>query len=227
MLTPMQNKKRCPDCKKLKWKEDFGRNSSNKDGLYSYCRACVCRRTRARVEKDPDAHREYMRQYMQRQRLRGAEEGKRLRALYLARRFWMTVRVTDLESCWEWTGHRTVEGYGKVMRDGKKWPAHRLAWNLTYNDGPHGVVMHKCDNRACCNPLHLQDGTPLENTFDMIAKGRAASFGHEIMLTPEKVAEVRRLSLAGETGRAIAARMGVSTATISKVLTGKRWSSVA
>lgn len=223
----MQTKKRCSDCKKLKWKEDFGLCSSAKSGLYSYCRACVCKRTKARVAKDPDAHREYMRNYMDRQRRRGAEEGRRLRSLYLARLFWTKVSVAGLESCWEWHGYRTDEGYGRAMRYGKIWPAHRLAWSLAYNDDPQGVVMHRCDNRACCNPLHLQDGTPLENTLDMIAKGRAASFGHEIVLTPEMVAEVRRLSLAGETGRAIAQRIGVSTATISRVLTGKRWRSVA
>ena len=34
------------------------------------------------------------------------------------------------------------------------------------------VVMHTCDNPACCNPLHLRLGTTADNVADKWAKGR-------------------------------------------------------
>lgn len=31
---------------------------------------------------------------------------------------------------------------------------------------------HHCDNRTCCQPEHLFEGTPSDNVQDMMAKGR-------------------------------------------------------
>ncbi len=42
------------------------------------------------------------------------------------------------------------------------------------------------------------------------------------VLTAEDVAEIRRMAAEGVIGKAIAARMGVSPACISRILTGKR-----
>ncbi len=52
--------------------------------------------------------------------------------------------------------------------------AHRVSW-VIHNGGikePKKMVMHRCDNPGCVNPLHLRLGTCSENTRDMVNKGR-------------------------------------------------------
>ena len=84
-------------------------------------------------------------------------------------------KVEKTKGCWNWTGSVLTTGlpYGQ-FRDGKRmWKAHR--WSYTYHFGaiPNGKhVMHSCDNPRCVNPLHLSIGTALDNTRDMIRKGR-------------------------------------------------------
>lgn len=71
-------------------------------------------------------------------------------------------------------GSRTVKGYGQLKGDGSALVrAHRAAWTVTFGPIPEGVyVLHSCDNPPCCNPHHLWLGTALDNTRDIIAKGR-------------------------------------------------------
>ena len=50
---------------------------------------------------------------------------------------------------------------------------HRLAWEVAHSPIPEGmVVMHICDNPACCNLEHLKLGTRAENNRDRLKKGR-------------------------------------------------------
>lgn len=37
--------------------------------------------------------------------------------------------------------------------------AHVVAYMAYYGEAPSGVVMHKCNNKQCCNPHHLVVGT--------------------------------------------------------------------
>lgn len=227
--TPMQaigGLKVCSRCRIEQTTDQFPRGRAWKDGLYPQCRGCVRERGAAQRGSDPDGHRAYMREYMKAWRLPQKAERKRLRELALARDFWLQVSIGDLAECWEWSGSCDPDGYGRLMRGRKVWRAHRLAWLLAYGEEPQQVIMHKCDNPPCCNPLHLSDDSDVANAHDMIAKGRAYSFGHQIKLTPERVMEIRRRSQSGETGRSIAAALGVSFATVSRVLSGKRWAHV-
>lgn len=51
--------------------------------------------------------------------------------------------------------------------------AHRVAWVLAGNELPAGAcLLHKCDNPACINPLHLFLGSRRDNMHDMTRKGR-------------------------------------------------------
>ena len=49
----------------------------------------------------------------------------------------------------------------------------RAVYQITYGDlDPEMYVLHSCDNRRCCNPLHLRQGTPWDNSRDMLLRGR-------------------------------------------------------
>lgn len=70
-----------------------------------------------------------------------------------------------------WRNSKTSRGYGSARFDGAGMPSHRIAFMLTYGYLPP-VVMHACDNPACCNPAHLRGGTQQDNIADMDRKGR-------------------------------------------------------
>lgn len=84
-------------------------------------------------------------------------------------RFWS--KVDKGERCWIWTGYRCNSGYGRMTfeQDGRivTWLAHRLAWKFENGSiGEGAVIRHKCHNRACVNPAHLEDGTQADNMED-------------------------------------------------------------
>lgn len=95
--------------------------------------------------------------------------------LKLAPRFWSGVEVVSPSECWHWLGSVTTgTGYGSwdspVGRS-----AHRFAWAASNGRIiPDGMVIrHRCDNRICCNPGHLELGTQMENVRDMVQRDRA------------------------------------------------------
>lgn len=108
---------------------------------------------------------------------------------YDARRRTDEVALTELASriekwtipepnsgCLLWFGATTKKGYGLVGiggRKGKSIYAHRLAYTIAKGAIPEGLsILHRCDNRCCCNPDHLFVGSPADNTNDMINKDR-------------------------------------------------------
>ncbi|MDN7354608.1 HNH endonuclease signature motif containing protein [Acetobacter senegalensis] len=64
-------------------------------------------------------------------------------------------------------------GHGVIWDNGKMVLAHHVAFRAKYGPIQEGmVVMHLCDNPACCNPDHMALGTQKENTHDSVLKGR-------------------------------------------------------
>lgn len=80
-------------------------------------------------------------------------------------------RATITETgCWEWP-HLKNDGYGVTTFRGQRWRVHRLTWHhLKTPLSKATVVHHKCANRACCNPDHLQATTAHANNAEMMAR---------------------------------------------------------
>ena len=76
--------------------------------------------------------------------------------------FW--ARVAKSESCWVWTGGRTVEGYGRLKFRGLVQSAHRFSWELLVAPlEPGDQIDHLCHVRECVNPAHLRVATNAQN----------------------------------------------------------------
>jgi len=139
----------------------------------------------------------------------------------IEKRFWANVVKT--ESCWEWTGGRTYQGYGKVWHDGRTVGAHRVSAMLAGMDVEDKFVCHTCDNKSCVNPDHLFVGTNKDNQDDMARKQRGYDHRRHwnTKLTEAQVVEIKQRRAAGEGLVSIAKDYGVSHVHVSLIARGK------
>lgn len=80
----------------------------------------------------------------------------------------------EVTGCWNWTGPRDKNGYGRTSYNGKSVRMNRLAAHYWFGhplDSPL-FVLHRCDNPSCVNPNHLFIGTVTDNNRDTVAKKR-------------------------------------------------------
>ena len=166
-------------------------------------------------------------------------------------KFWRRVEKRDDAECWPWIGFRHISGYGHFKHQGGTYKSHRVAYALTFGgiewstgkQGARGLlVLHRCDNRCCCNPAHLFLGSQHDNVMDASRKRRFHQGREHYLakLTDENVAEIKRMEYDGiikRRGRGwfrkdpersvsmkeIGLRYGVSSKTIEQVLARRAW----
>lgn len=136
-------------------------------------------------------------------------------------RFLSHVEKTD--DCWLWTGAKTC-GYGRFGVGDKVFVSSRVAYELWVGEIPDGlVVRHKCRNRHCVNPEHLETGTQSENVADTLRDGTMAR-GEKMgsaKLTEDQVRDIR--NRVNQTHQALADEFGVSRRTIGFIINRVNW----
>jgi len=81
------------------------------------------------------------------------------------RNFLSKIKINE-NGCWIWTGHLHKNGYGKLTWHQKTVTAHRLIYEYYHGQiDPSLTIDHLCRNRACCNPVHLEQVTMKENVL--------------------------------------------------------------
>lgn len=89
----------------------------------------------------------------------------------LEQRFWE--KVQRAEGCWLWMGGKFAAGYGRIGAGGRSLKAHRVAYELLVGAIPDGLqIDHKCRNKLCVNPDHLQAVTQQKNQENRVAEAR-------------------------------------------------------
>ena len=142
-----------------------------------------------------------------------------------AQRFWNHVDKTD--DCWLWTGALTKNGYGHIQtQDRTPVRAHRLSYEIHFEDPGDSYVLHNCDTPWCVNPDHLFLGDQADNMQDASDKGRThhGERTPNSTLTADEVLEMRdRYRSKDVSMSALADEYGVGSATAVDAIRGITW----
>jgi hypothetical protein len=115
--------------------------------------------------------------------------------------------VDERTGCWNWRGKLDKDGYPSKRQ-------HRRFYESKHGPIPEGLTIdHRCENRRCVNPDHLEPLTLTEN----------CRRGKQTKLTVEQVA---RIKADPRHPRDIAPDYGVHKATIYDIKKGRWWREV-
>jgi len=138
------------------------------------------------------------------------------------------------DDCWEWLGCKNNTGYGSMTVSQVAYSAHRIAFALANpglismkaptNKHLKEFVLHKCDNRLCCNPNHMFLGNYDDNNKDAKLKGRSnAPKGskHKLAkLTQEQADKIRQIHKSGLSYIEIGKMFNVHANNVSRIVRG-------
>jgi hypothetical protein len=83
---------------------------------------------------------------------------------------WKLVQRGAPDDCWYWWGYVGNTGYPV---HGSGYPCRIALKEKLGRPIRRGMfACHTCDEPTCCNPAHLYEGTPAQNSADMVARGR-------------------------------------------------------
>jgi hypothetical protein len=157
--------------------------------------------------------------------------------------FWSLVAVGSNDECWLWKGRRgNGYGYFSARQLGTKQRfsigTHRIAAFLVHGNPPFAYLdttCHHCDNKPCCNPLHLFYGTDAINMQDAASKGRcgmqsihvaakiAGLKNHQSHLSADDVRAIRASQLSY---RELGEIYGLSTGPVGQIRRGHSYKDV-
>jgi hypothetical protein len=148
-------------------------------------------------------------------------------------RFWSNIDILGVDECWPYKLNACNNGYANfqlTILERSKVLAHRVAWTTTYGNIPNDkLVLHKCDNRRCCNPNHLYIGTHSDNNLDAYARNRRVVIPERHARNKAKLYEcevwlIRKLLSSRIISQTKIAKMfRVSQATISNIHNNSKW----
>jgi len=80
------------------------------------------------------------------------------------------VIVDPRTGCWKWQLSKN-QGYGQMRWGQTFWRVHRFSYHyLVAYLHKSTLVHHKCGQRSCCNPEHLQEATHHDNVAEMLGR---------------------------------------------------------
>jgi hypothetical protein len=132
------------------------------------------------------------------------------------------------DECWPWK-RSPRNGYGAIKHERRVLSAHRVAYVIAKGEPKPGMlVTHSCDNRICCNPKHLIEGTTEKNNQEISERKRRTiingGMAYNAVLNDELVAKIWKLRRNGSGHVLIARAMGLNANTVKNVLGGRSWS---
>lgn len=126
-------------------------------------------------------------------------------------------------------------GYGVFNYNGKKYEAHVAAIYAATNN-PHRpvdengeklIVRHKCTNKACCEPSHLEYGTHQQNNLDDQIRDGTIPRGKNAKITKELAQEIKYSRDSGLTITERAIKFGVSRGNVKSIDYGYAWTHIS
>jgi hypothetical protein len=138
--------------------------------------------------------------------------------------FHEVVMTYEGDECLIWP-FSTTTGYGQLRFEGRPQLVPRLVCEKTHGPPPDPAwhAAHSCGrgDKGCVAKAHLRWKSPADNEADKKVHGTYFMRRGGAKLTPETVAEIRKMR--GRLHREIAQRFHVSRRTVGRVLDGSIW----
>ena len=133
------------------------------------------------------------------------------------------IQKTVNSKCLLFQGGLDKDGYGKISYKCISCRPHILACELKYKKrrDKNLVTRHLCNIKKCCNPDHLEFGTPRENSLDAIYNNPKCK------LNETQVKEIKILLLKNNISKTEISKLyNVKPKTIYRIKNEKTWSHV-